>query len=435
MKTRVDVFGKNPRAVFITYLKVMLFAIILIGGSYPFVVDYTIAKFELLFIVLFFSYRLLNQTANTPPPNLLTLSMFDKTSLLALVLLIATTTALNNDINNTPLKNVVVTYNLLFTTVHLCFIYCLLKVFLSLKIQLTDFIYWLPITIMLLALSYVFMHTTGIPFPLKEVSPYPQVPLSSNIRYLGYLVTASSMLCIIMFLQQEIERFKLSLWALLFVSNLALLIWLGGRGSLVALAASAFIYLSYFVVTAQLKASRLIILILLIIIAFYLAYFCTVFSWNGPLSFFRSVNSDTALASIDINKLSSNRIAIWTQTLAAISDNPWIGLGPEGYRFHPDHVFGLQPHNVLLQLLVGYGLFATLIMLYFYSKTVFIAIMQLFNRNNGTLLDGKIALMIIISLSIHGLVDGTFYHSQPLFLLIIAFVSIMTIHHSTVRSV
>lgn len=433
MKTRIDVFGKNPRAVFITYLKVMLFAIILIGGSYPFVVDYTVAKFELLFIVLFFSYRLLNQTANTAPSNLLTLSMFDKTSLLALVLLIATTTALNNDVNNTPLKNVVVTYNLLFTTVHLCFIYCLLKVFLSLKIQLTDFIYWLPITIMLLALSYVFMHTTGIPSILYGKPS--SVPFSSNIRYLGYLVTASSMLCIIMLLQQEIERFKLSLWALLFVSNLTLLIWLGGRGSLVALAGSAFIYLSYFVVTAQLKASRLVILILLIIIAFYLAYFCTVFSWNGPQSFFRSVNSDTALASIDINKLSSNRIAIWTQTLAAISDNPWIGLGPEGYRFHPDHVFGLQPHNVLLQLLVGYGLFATLIMLYFYSKTVFIGIMQLFTRNNGSLLNNKIALMILTSLSIHGLVDGTFYHSQPLFLSIIAFVSIMAIHQSTVRTV
>ena len=104
MKTRIDVFGKNPRAVFITYLKVMLFAIILIGGSYPFVVDYTVAKFELLFIVLFFSYRLLNQTANTTPSNLLTLSMFDKTSLLVLVLLIAATTAVNYDINNTPFK-------------------------------------------------------------------------------------------------------------------------------------------------------------------------------------------------------------------------------------------------------------------------------------------------------------------------------------------
>ena len=279
---------------------------------------------------------------------------------------------------------------------------------------------------MLLALIYVFMHTTGIPSILYG-NP-SALPFSSNIRYLGYLVTASSMLCIIMLLQQEIERFKLIIWALLFVSNFALLIWLGGRGSLVALATSLFIYLGYFVVTAQLKVSKLVLLILLIIIAFYLAYFCTIFSWNGPLNLVRSLSPDTTQTSIDFNKLSSNRIAIWSQTLVAIFDKPWIGYGPEGYRFHPDHVFGLQPHNVFLQLLVGYGVLGTSIFIYFYVKALTIAIKQVLQQANQFMLDSRAALMIIISLSIHGLVDGTFYHSQPLFLLIISFSAIISVH-------
>ncbi|MCL1060057.1 O-antigen ligase family protein [Shewanella gelidimarina] len=269
-----------------------------------------------------------------------------------------------------------------------------------------------------LAFLYIFMQITGYPSVLYGSTT--SVPFSTNIRYLGYLVTASTAVVMVSLLQTKIINHKLVGVSVLFTINLGLLVWLGGRGSLISLFSTTLIYISYLAFLGQLQKNRLILLLLLTLVSFYFAYICNIFDWNGPLSLIRSSTSPADDAGIDLNRLSSNRIAIWTQTLEAIKDKPWLGYGPEGYRFHPEHIFGLQPHNAILQLLIGYGLFGTLIIIHFYIKIIILAVKQVLDIKNKDIIESRLALTIIISLSIHSLVDGTFYHSQPLYLIIIS---------------
>lgn len=413
------------KGLFTTTLKVILFAVILVGGSAHFLVEFSVAKFELVFVTLFIFNKVTKTTIFAQKEALTTL---DKTLFILLIMIISVSTLTNNYLQPESVKLTVVTFNLIFSMLHVTFLFCAISSCISLKIRFTDYVQILPYTVSFLCLFFIIMQTTEYPSRLYEGHANQGVPFFANARYLGYLVTASSSLLAIDILRTDINLRKSLFISLLFITNLGLLVWLGGRGALVAFTFAVVLYLAYLTFLGQLKIHRLGLLLVLVITSFYLAYICSIFYWNGPYSFLRSLLIDSQGTDFNINELSSNRIAIWSQTLVAIFDKPWIGYGPEGYRFHPDHVFGLQPHNVFLQLLVGYGVLGTSIFIYFYVKALTIAIKQVLQQVNQFMLDSRAALMIIISLSIHGLVDGTFYHSQPLFLLIISFSAIISVH-------
>lgn len=412
--------------VFTTTLKVTLFAVILVGGSSHFLVEFSVAKFELVFVTLFL-FNKVTQDIDYEQTTLSALPTLDKTLLIMLFITISVTTLTNNDLEPESVKVTVVVFSIVFSMLHIAFLICLISSCTYFKINITDYSQVLPYTVSFICLFFIFMQTTEYPSRLYEGHANQGVPFFANARYLGYLVTASSSMLVIDVLRTDITLKKSLFVSLLFITNLGLLVWLGGRGSLVAFTFAVVLYLSYLMFLGQLNIHRLGLLVVLVITSFYLAYICSVFYWNGPYSFLRSLLSEPQETAFNINKLTSNRIAIWTQAIEAIVEKPWFGHGVEGYRFHPLHIFGLQPHNVFLQLLVAYGTLGTSIFIYFYVKVLTVAIKQIFQQTNQFMLDCRTALMIIVSLSIHGLVDGTFYHSQPLFLIIISISAIITV--------
>ncbi|MGS0682887.1 O-antigen ligase family protein [Shewanella sp. 125m-7] len=401
--------------IFKTLLISITIAITLMGGAAPFIVAFTVAKFELIFIGLYLFLRITHyqkQSIHQP------IAIAPKVAIIGVLMLISliASTLLNYPDKANDIQYTIVNFSVLFTAIHLLFFATLAYSQIQYRYSVLCCFKAIPATIFFIAIILVIMQLTGYPSSLYENTL--SVPFASNIRYLGYLCCASTSILSVYLLQQRNHSANMTILSIVFMSNLALLIWLGGRGSLIAYFSTVSIYIAYLLYQRQLVLKYLVLLLILIISSIFLADWVSIFNWNGPGRFFTSIEVNNVEEGL--NKLSSNRIAIWTQTINAITETPWFGLGPEGYRFHPEHVFGLQPHNVILQMLITYGVVGGALIAYLYYSMIQTAMKQVSDKTSGSNLESTMALIVIVSLSIHGLVDGTFYHAQPLYYLILS---------------
>ncbi|MCL1144570.1 O-antigen ligase family protein [Shewanella marinintestina] len=405
-------FVKRPDIsnIFTTLLVSMTVAITLIGGASPFNVAFTVAKLELIFICTYLFLRVTGYQEEKLKNNV----NLPKSSLFvgyALLISFFISTYLNFPDRSEDIQYTVVNFSITFLILHSLFLIACTSSIVQYQYKVVSIFDTLPFAMVFIVASYVFMQSTGLPSALYETTN--TVPFSSNRRYLGYLCCASCSILAIQILIHQ-PKAKLCWLSMIFIINFALLIWLGGRGSVVAFASTLALYLAYLLYLKQFKINLVLFLILLVGISVAAAHWATIFSWNGPGRFITSIpNTDLGEA---INSFSSNRIAIWTQTIEAIKQTPWFGLGPEGYRFHPKHVFGLQPHNGILQILIGYGIVGG-ILLGFISVQLLIRGLKQMKQNNIT---SAMAMSVIVSLSIHSLVDGSLYHAQPLFYVVVS---------------
>ncbi len=117
------------------------------------------------------------------------------------------------------------------------------------------------------------------------------------------------------------------------------------------------------------------------------------------------------------------REEIWRSALEPIEGVRWlIGTGPNSYAYLPGKAFGLHPHSVLLQFLSEWGLLGALpalVLLWLLFRSGFKRFIRETDayRKNVRLL----ALAVIVASTIHSLVDGLYYHAQPLLFLAVAF--------------
>ena len=88
----------------------------------------------------------------------------------------------------------------------------------------------------------------------------------------------------------------------------------------------------------------------------------------------------------------------------------------------PNRIYGVHPHNAFIQFLVEWGVIGTSLFI-FLIFSGFLAGIRLHFRNRNETISQQvlIALAIITTLTIHSIVDGTYYHPQPTFYLVIAF--------------
>ncbi|WP_185817532.1 O-antigen ligase family protein [Shewanella atlantica] len=408
----------DKNAIFFTMLIWITVAVTLIGGSIPLVTAITVTKFELLFVAAYFFVNGFNFLIKIGKNFSAKVALY----LLALATLLVTSTVVNYNADN-ELQALIVGFSVIFKVFHLLFFIVLAHAMASYKLIVKDTFLVISAAVLLIAVTLLFMGTLSFPSGLYDSSPL--LPFAYNIRYLGYICTVGLSILFVLFVNKSNDSLKSFVLAGLIISNCTLLIWLGGRGSLVSIIAVLSIYFIYLYQTAELRFKSAAQLLALLCLSVFCAHVLTVYSWNGPARFF---TQGEVLQNIgDVNKLSSNRIAIWKQTIAAIIEKPWLGYGPEGYRFHPDHILGLQPHNSILQVLVSYGIFASLIMLYIFASFLNICKGQVYNLDNKYRQESVIATLVILGLAIHSLVDGTFYHSQPVFYAILAAATIVAI--------
>jgi O-antigen ligase len=239
----------------------------------------------------------------------------------------------------------------------------------------------------------------------------------SNIRHAGYHAAIICLLCLY-FLFPKSHRGLSTL--ILPVMCLTLVwtfnFWMGGRGSVIAAFLGSLFVLAFSKIVGV-KITRLLI-------GFLFALFCglvlaevfAVFDWNG---FFAA--SDRTLIAPNAERLTAGRTILWAQTLTVLDGNYLLGLGANTYRILPGHIMGSHPHNFILQFLVDWGVLGTLAMLLLLATFVFRGLFKNIKANNIDELS-IVSGGVIVSLMILGLIDGTLYHTQPTFYLMIAFV-------------
>jgi hypothetical protein len=106
-----------------------------------------------------------------------------------------------------------------------------------------------------------------------------------------------------------------------------------------------------------------------------------------------------------IEQISSERSRFWAETWHYAIETPWFGHGADGYRFIAPNQNGSQPHNMLLQWFVEYGLFGLIPL----SLLLLRGIRGLFSPPGSCFQHWSAAALT--GAAAYGLLDGVFYHA------------------------
>ncbi len=245
---------------------------------------------------------------------------------------------------------------------------------------------------------------------------FDRPPGYSHIRHAGYHVEVASVFCLYFLLKSSSKL--AAFWpAVLCLSVLwAFNFWMGGRGAMIAtfLASLCLIAMAKYKGLGVARLSSGFFLSLMIGVV--LAESAAVMDWNGLLNAsMRSLDADSA------NALTTGRTDIWMTGVSALEGHWLLGLGTNSYRFLPNHIYGSHPHNLIIQMLLDYGvvgfLAMTLLLTGFFVKGAV--------KNIQDSCVSEISLVsgaLIVCLVLAAMIDGTFYHTQPTTFLVFAFV-------------
>jgi hypothetical protein len=121
----------------------------------------------------------------------------------------------------------------------------------------------------------------------------------------------------------------------------------------------------------------------------------------------------TALQSADVSALTSTRTEFWRAALQHAQTAPWLGRGPDAYRFLTPKLDGQQPHNLGLQLWLDLGLVGALPALALLAGALLTIWRHTQPLDTATGPgDGPWLAVLMASLAL-GMLDGAFYHLLP----------------------
>ncbi|MCJ2377126.1 O-antigen ligase family protein [Vibrio sp. ZSDZ34] len=402
------------REFFSRFLILGTILVLFCGGIGPFITAFKIAIFELLFTILVL-YTLLNVKSNNLP---IRKGLYPKKNFIIIIMLcIFISLSLNIDLLGSSEPSKMAYISIILLLISCLYLYSLIEISIKYNIELSIALKITPLVISILGLLVFLVGIFDYPKSLLQYSLTGGVPFGSNRRYLGYICTIGTSICLYyLMMRYNISKAFVIVYSSIFTINLSLTIWLGGRAALISIFATLFIFCIYLINIKKFRPHNLTQLITLSFIASFIAYYFSIFEWNGPGRFILHLQENNIENKFNLDK--SVRAEIWLQTYNAIIEKPLFGHGPEGYSYHPDHIFGLQPHNSILQILMSYGLISSSIILFLYIQYTTSGIASILNTHNE---NSILALLVIISLTIHSLVDGTFYHAQPIYFLVISY--------------
>jgi len=230
----------------------------------------------------------------------------------------------------------------------------------------------------------------------------------SNIRHIGYYAVGAFVCSFQLFFDRKLSRFHVFIIFALGLYSLAFVFWTGGRGAMVSV-----LVVSLLALVFSSWNKRLIFYLLLV---FPLAILLSDVFWVKGMSFgFYNSASLSHGANGDISNL---RFSIWSDIPRHMSGHWLFGLGADGYNYVPKFLQGtVQPHNVYIQFITDWGVIGGLCFISFLAIIVVRGGMTAFgDRLKGECGAYVVGLLLLCSMGVHGLFDGTFYHALPLLL-------------------
>jgi len=173
-------------------------------------------------------------------------------------------------------------------------------------------------------------------------NPGLRMPLYQHPRLFGMHMFAGVLASLILLIVQTRTARSYSVDIALAVLCWTAFFWSGSRAPLVGLIVGIVLW---FLVADTAVRKRLALWVpLLLIVALSFSYLIRYPAYQ--LGWFRAVERSVNAA--DMNGLSSSRFVLWDKTWKQAADSPWLGRGPDGYRYLRPKLDGEQPHNFLL---------------------------------------------------------------------------------------
>ncbi len=275
--------------------------------------------------------------------------------------------------------------------------------------------------VLLLLGTYVFLASSSG----YAVQWWQDPPFGSHIRIIGMLASVAVAASAVPLYFANLEKPKTYVLATLLFLSWALVIWTGGRISIVAI--GALIVLLSFAAKAYLHVSwrKLIALFLLLVLASIFAEQMAIFSWSGVqrAAGMSSAGLEQGLLT-GAEKIGNGRIEIWQAAFKGFMQSPLWGLGPYGYAFLDRPSFYDHTHNFIIEFLVEWGLIGASLLLASFSYVALFCIKQLKLAVSNRKVSFLTALSVVLVLSITGLADGVYFLLLPCFIVVTGFVGL-----------
>jgi O-antigen ligase len=122
--------------------------------------------------------------------------------------------------------------------------------------------------------------------------------------------------------------------------------------------------------------------------------------------------------SVDVSQLTSTRSEFWRAAAQHAMQMPWLGHGPDAYRFITPKLDGQQPHNFLLQFWLDLGLLGAVPVAILVGAVLWMSWKNMRATSDSDLGPWTALFTALLAL---GLLDGVFYHVLTLLPAAIAF--------------
>jgi len=240
------------------------------------------------------------------------------------------------------------------------------------------------------------------------------LPAFDNIRHLGYLMAPAAAVMAARFLTAK-DYLKLSL--VCFGAATFYLTYTGSRGGVVALIAGLSVLAVYLVWhRQQVRFSRFIVLIFTTGLLIVATELLPALPWVNIFGRGAMAVGQTG------REMLSGRSEIWGSTVDAIRSSWLLGNTPV-YLAHIPEYQGTplrQPHNIILQLLLHWGVLGTIIVLanvLVFARSIWVAIALHPAK-------ARLPLTVLVTMLTHSLVDGGLFYPYSTVIAIIAFASL-----------
>jgi O-antigen ligase len=194
------------------------------------------------------------------------------------------------------------------------------------------------------------------------------------------------------------------------------LLWSGGRAPVLAVLAA----LGGWIAVASSALRRQLLLAVALLLPLGLVLSALLWTDQPELGWWHAWNrggAATAPGETAVARFTSTRSEFWSAALGHAREHPWIGRGPDSYRYLTPKLDGQQPHNFLVQLLLDLGIAGALPVLLALGGLAWRGSRQALGARgeNG----GAPWLAVAAASTLAGLLDGVFYHVLPLTSLVV----------------
>lgn len=123
----------------------------------------------------------------------------------------------------------------------------------------------------------------------------------------------------------------------------------------------------------------------------------------------------------DASAFTSGRTELWATALAVWRARPWLGIGPDASVFLLSTFGHVQPHNLVVQALVEWGIVGCATFLALWGRLLYIAWIGVRRERDHAVRAGRaVSAAYLFGATAHAMLDGLFYDPRTLFLLTVA---------------